>query len=169
MLDHFSLPSLDSLSPDDCRHAECPCLRQPPSSVTDLLLHVRKEARCRELADERLFGRLCHDARPVAKKVELHTMSMEFTAVSLLLLVEGLPAGRQRLVPCVSNLDDQRCHFGLSATTERDRGFADSLLEGRREMDSNFRFRAIADGGPWSATRSLFKIIQVHPALMPSR
>jgi hypothetical protein len=47
-----------------------------------------------------------------------------------LLLVEGLPAGRQRLVPCVSNLDDQRCHFGLSATTERDRGFADSLLEG---------------------------------------
>ena len=23
-----------------------------------------------------------------------------------------------------------RCHFGLSATTERDRGFADSLLEG---------------------------------------
>jgi hypothetical protein len=38
-----------------------------------------------------------------------------------------------------------------------------------REMDSNFRFRAIADGGPWSATRSLFKIIQVHPALMPSR
>ena len=31
-------------------------------------------------------------------------MSMEFTAVSLLLLVEGLPAGRQRLVPCVSNL-----------------------------------------------------------------
>ena len=39
-----------------------------------LLLHVRKEARCRELADERLFGRLCHDARPVAKKVELHTM-----------------------------------------------------------------------------------------------
>jgi hypothetical protein len=23
---------------------------------------------------ERLFGRLCHDARPVAKKVELHTM-----------------------------------------------------------------------------------------------
>jgi hypothetical protein len=29
---------------------------------------------------------------------------MEFTAVSLLLLVEGLPAGRQRLVPCVSNL-----------------------------------------------------------------
>jgi len=56
-------------------------------------------------------------------------MSMEFTAVSLLLLVEGLPAGRQRLVPCVSNLDDQRCHFGLSATTERDRGFADSLLE----------------------------------------
>jgi hypothetical protein len=59
-------------------------------------------------------------------------MSMEFTAVSLLLLVEGLPAGRQRLVPCVSNLDDQRCHFGLSATTERDRGFADSLLEGAR-------------------------------------
>ena len=57
-------------------------------------------------------------------------MSMEFTAVSLLLLVEGLPAGRRRLVPCVSNLDDQRCHFGLSATTERDRGFADSLLEG---------------------------------------
>jgi hypothetical protein len=39
----------------------------------------------------------------------------------------------------------------------------------RREMDSNFQFRAIADGGPWSATRSLFKIIQVHPALMPSR
>src|SRR5580693_7079052 len=65
----------------------------------------------RELADERLFGRLCHDARPVAKKVELHTMSMEFTAVSLLLLVEGLPAGRQRLVPCVSNLDDQRLPF----------------------------------------------------------
>src|SRR6202035_4619307 len=29
-----------------------------------------------------------------------------------------------------------------------------------REMDSNFRFRAIADGGPWAATRSLFKIIQ---------
>jgi hypothetical protein len=28
---------------------------------------------------------------------------------------------------------------------------------------------AISDGGPWSATRSLFKIIQVHPALMPSR
>jgi hypothetical protein len=78
----------------------------------DLLLHVRKEARCRELADERLFGRLCHDARPVAKKVELHTMSTEFTAVSLLLLVEGLPAGRQRLVPCLSNLDDQRCHCG---------------------------------------------------------
>ena len=26
---------------------------------------------------------------------------------------------------------------------------------------------AISDGGPWSATRSLFKIIQVHPALMP--
>ena len=65
---------------------------------------------------ERLFGRLCHDARPVAKKVELHTMSMEFTAVSLLLLVEGLPAGRRSLVPCVSNLDDQRCHFGLSGT-----------------------------------------------------
>jgi hypothetical protein len=38
-----------------------------------------------------------------------------------------------------------------------------------REMDSNFRFRAISDGGPWSATRSLFKIIQVHPALIPSR
>src|SRR3984893_16550493 len=38
-----------------------------------------------------------------------------------------------------------------------------------REVDSNFRFRAISDGGPWSATRSLFKIIQVHPALMPSR
>ena len=43
-------------------------------------------------------------------------MSMEFTAVSLLLLVEGLPAGRRSLVPCVSNLDDQRCHFGLSGT-----------------------------------------------------
>ena len=57
-------------------------------------------------------------------------MSMKFTVVSLLLLVEGLPAGRRRLVPCVSNIDDQRCHFGLSATTERDRGFADSLLEG---------------------------------------
>jgi hypothetical protein len=28
---------------------------------------------------------------------------------------------------------------------------------------------AIADGGPWSATRSFFKIIQVHPALMTSR
>jgi hypothetical protein len=39
-----------------------------------LLLHVRKEARCREFADKRLFGRLCHDARPVAKKVELHTV-----------------------------------------------------------------------------------------------
>ena len=107
----------------------------------DLLLHVRKEARCRELADERLFGRLCHDAQPVAKKVDLHTMSMEFTAVSLLLLVEGLPAGRRRLVPCVSNLDDQRCHFALSATTDRDRGFADSLLEG----DGFFRFRASGD------------------------
>src|ERR1700730_873650 len=35
----------------------------------DLLLHVRKKARCRELADERLFGRLCHDVRPLAKKV----------------------------------------------------------------------------------------------------
>src|SRR3984893_14181535 len=133
----------------------CPNLSNVQRLSRDLLLQVRKEARCRELADERLFGRLCHDARPVAKKVELHTMSMEFTAVSLLLLVEGLPAGGRRLVPCVSNLDDQRCHFGLSATTERDRGFADSPLEGWREMDSNFRFRAIADGGPWSATRSL--------------
>jgi hypothetical protein len=37
-----------------------------------------------------------------------------------------------------------------------------------REMDSNLRFRTISDGGPWSATRSLFKIVQ-DPALMPSR
>jgi hypothetical protein len=29
-------------------------------------------------------------------------------------------------------------------------------------MDSNFRFRAISDSGPWSATRSLFKIIQPY-------
>ena len=56
------------------------------------------------------------------RRLSCTPMSMEFTAVSLLLLVEGLPAGRRSLVPCVSNLDDQRCHFGLSATTERDRG-----------------------------------------------
>jgi hypothetical protein len=35
-------------------------------------------------------------------------------------------ASKQALI---RELPDQRCHFGLSATTERDRGFADSLLE----------------------------------------
>jgi hypothetical protein len=61
MPDHFSLPLPDSLSPDDCRHAECPCLRQPPASVTDLLLRFSKEARRRERTDESLFGRFCRN------------------------------------------------------------------------------------------------------------
>ena len=50
----------------------------------------------------------------------------------------GLPSALSRSkARCVSNLrrssgacNRWRCHFGLSATTERDRGFADSLLEG---------------------------------------
>src|ERR1700730_7761435 len=119
----------------------CPNLSNVQRLSRDLLLQVRKEARCRELADERLFGRLCHDARPVAKKVELHTMSMEFTAVSLLLLVEGLPAGRQRLVPCVSNLDDQRLPFRAQRHDRAGPGGLQTLCW--REMDSNFRFRCV--------------------------
>jgi hypothetical protein len=36
-------------------------LRRPPAAVTDLLLHLSKEARRRDRADERLFGRLGRD------------------------------------------------------------------------------------------------------------
>src|SRR5712671_4371091 len=53
--------------------------------------------------------------------------------------LRALELGWQRLVPCVSNLRRSAvCAIGgdaisgLSATTERDRGFADSLLEGDR-------------------------------------
>jgi hypothetical protein len=51
----------------------------------------------RRVADERLFGRLCHDARPVAKKVELHTSRFDTHGTHFPPAVSPL---RTRLSPC---------------------------------------------------------------------